>query len=214
MDGTVLNCSRHPKKSRDNKNLTVYDSKPFSDIWQLHVFVKNYFWFLGITAARSERFPPHQVCSSKSGNGRLPRVLVAFECWGKSKRRRGGASACRYEFARFVKIISYEDTPTTITKQRTEIPDKPCYYPIRDRNVSPMRLSTSRETKLTCMLQFIPIIILVFESGGCSFSMFICGLYFLWREILKRIRINLYVADRQKGAIKQIYFFHSTSFQN
>ena len=40
---------------------------------------------------------------------RMPRVLVAFECWGSVHRRLGGIPSAQYEHNRFVRIVQFLD---------------------------------------------------------------------------------------------------------
>jgi hypothetical protein len=56
-DGTEVNAYCGSANSKISTNQVAFDDRK---------------------SALSERFPPHQIGSSKSGNGKLPRVLCAF----------------------------------------------------------------------------------------------------------------------------------------
>jgi hypothetical protein len=110
-----------------NKNILVFDSK---------------------TAALSENFSPTQYKVSRGGNGRLPRVLVSFECWGTStKRNGGGSSSFIFEYAKFMGIIKCLDAPHPISRKESDIPNPPCYYPGSD-HCEPPRLRNSASVRI------------------------------------------------------------------
>ncbi len=85
-------------------------------------------------AAMSERFPMTQVGASASGNGTLPRVLVAFDCWGKCNRRYGGGLGAKYEYVKYIRIEEFLNPPKTVSKKQSEHPIHPHCYPKRDHS--------------------------------------------------------------------------------
>lgn len=118
LDGSEYYCG-HRMDHRISKDVVVYDSKD---------------------SALSERFPCHQVGSSRSGNGRYPRALVSFDCWGHNRRRLGGGQSTLYEYAKFIAIVQTLDAPFPISKQRSKTSVPPNFFgpvdfshPHRDR---------------------------------------------------------------------------------
>jgi hypothetical protein len=88
-------------------------------------------------AAISERFPANQVGAALSGNGTTPRILVSFDCWGKTHRRKGGIGAAKYQYCKFIRIEGFLDASKTVSKKNSEHPVKPHYYPKADRRKAP-----------------------------------------------------------------------------
>ena len=88
-------------------------------------------------AALSEKFPINQVGAALSGNGTTPRILVSFDCWGKTHRRIGGVGSAKYQFCKFIKIVNFLDASKTVSKKNCEHPVKPHYYPKADRRKPP-----------------------------------------------------------------------------
>ena len=87
--------------------------------------------------ALGEKFHPGQYGHSKSGNGVLPRVLVAFECWGKCRRRCGGGISSQYEFGKFVGIVECLDPHYPHSKKHAPAPVPPYFFPKRDLAAPP-----------------------------------------------------------------------------
>lgn len=115
-DGRIYFCKTGPQNRRITPDGVAFDTKE---------------------GAMSERFPINQVSPSKSGNGTSPRILVAFDCWGKSARRLGGAGAARYQYCKFNKIMAFLDAPKTVSNKNVDHPIKPHYYPRADRRKAP-----------------------------------------------------------------------------
>jgi hypothetical protein len=107
-------------------NVVVYDSK------------------LG---AESEKFAPNQVFPTRSGSGHKPRVLVAFDCWGKSVRRNGGGSCLLYENAKYVGILKCLDAPFPFSKKNSWIPSAPHFFPTSDHHLPP-RLPNDKNVRI------------------------------------------------------------------
>jgi hypothetical protein len=102
--------------------------------------------------ALGERFPSKQVGHPKSGSGVLPRVLVAFDCWGASTPRTGGALSCVYEFVKFVEIDQCLDPISPHSLKHATIPVAPHFFPKRDAT-QPPRQQSSRTTRVTLSLR-------------------------------------------------------------
>jgi hypothetical protein len=115
-DGRIYFCKTGPQNRRITPDGVAFDTKQ---------------------GAMSERFPTNQVSPSKSGNGTSPRILVAFDCWGKSARRHGGAGAARYQYCKFNKIMAFLDAPKTVSNKNVDHPIDPHYYPRADRRKAP-----------------------------------------------------------------------------
>ena len=111
VDGNVYWCRTGPQKRRITPDAIAMDSKQ---------------------AALSERFPLTQVGAATSGNGTLPRLLVAFDCWGKCMRRNGGVGAAKYEFVKYIRIEEFLNAPKTVSKKHCERPIEPNLFPKRD----------------------------------------------------------------------------------
>ena len=104
---------------RITKNMIVYDSQ------------------LG---AESEKFGLNQFRGSA---GALPRVFVAFDCWGKSiKRNGGGCSSFLFEYAKYIGIVKCLDPTYPNSKKQTPVPNPPQYFPKRDFFPPPRAQST------------------------------------------------------------------------
>ncbi len=112
-EGNLYWCRTGPQKRRITPNACAFDSREL---------------------ALSERFPSTQVGAASSGNGTLPRILVSFDCWGKSVRRTGGGGAAKYEFCKFVRIEDFLNSPQTGSKKMSERPTHPYHYPCKDRD--------------------------------------------------------------------------------
>jgi len=106
LDGTEYACG-HGMEPKISKDVVVYDTKE---------------------AALSERFPSNQVGRARSGNGRYPRALVSFDCWGYNRRRLGGGQSNLFEYAKFVAIIQTLDAPFPVPKQRSKTSVAPHYF--------------------------------------------------------------------------------------
>ena len=102
-------------------------------------------------AALSEKFPPSQVGSSKSGNGTIPRILVSFDGWGFTKRVYGGIPSYHFEYVRFVRIVECLDPPT-IPKRFCEVTAHPYYFGKADKYL-PQRERATRTVKAERMLR-------------------------------------------------------------
>ena len=107
-------------------NVVVYDSK------------------LG---AESEKFAPNQMFPTRSGSGYKPRVLVAFDCWGKSVKRNGGGSCLLYENAKYVGIVKCLDAVTPFSKKNSWIPTPPHFFPTSDHH-PPLRLPNDKNVRI------------------------------------------------------------------
>lgn len=115
-DGRIYFCKTGPQNRRITPDGVAFDTRDL---------------------AMAERFPANQVGAARSGNGTLPRILVAFDCWGKASRRMGGGGAARYQYCKFSKIISFLDAPKTTSKKQAEHPVVPNYYPKADHRPAP-----------------------------------------------------------------------------
>jgi len=112
-EGKLYWCRTGPQKRRITPDAVAMDSKQ---------------------AALSERFPLTQVGAATSGNGTLPRLLVAFDCWGKCSRRNGGVSAAKYEFVKYIRIEEFLNAPKTVSKKHAERPIQPNLFAKQDRS--------------------------------------------------------------------------------
>ena len=126
--GKVVNMGGKGPDSRITSQLKLYETKQ---------------------GALSEKFPPSQVGSSKSGNGILPRILVSFDGWGFTRRIYGGIPSYHFEHARFVRIVECLDPPT-IPKRFCEVGAN--YFGKADR-YSPQRERSTRTIKAERMLR-------------------------------------------------------------
>lgn len=113
-EGNLYWCRTGPQKRRITPNAVAFDSREL---------------------ALSERFPSTQVGAATSGNGTLPRVLVAFDCWGRASRRKGGGGAAKYEFCKFLRIEEFLNSPATGAKKTSERPTNPHYWPKQDKGL-------------------------------------------------------------------------------
>jgi len=112
-EGKEYWCRTGPQKRRITPDAVAMDSKQ---------------------AALSERFPLTQVGAATSGNGTLPRVLVAFDCWGKCSRRNGGVEAAKYEFVKYIRIEDFLNAPKTVSKKHSESPTQPNMFAKQDHS--------------------------------------------------------------------------------
>lgn len=78
----------------------------------------------------------------------MPRVLVAFDCWGESKQRIGGASSCTFEFAKFIGIVECLDPISPHSLKHTPIPAPPYFFSKCDR-APPPRNKSNRTIRVT-----------------------------------------------------------------
>ena len=115
-NGSVYYCKTGPQLRRITPYGVAFDSKD---------------------GALSERFPANQVGAAASGNGTTPRILVSFDCWGRTHRRLGGAGAAKYQYCKFIKIVDFLDASKTVSKKNVEHPVKPHFWPKADRRKPP-----------------------------------------------------------------------------
>jgi len=112
-EGNEYWCRTGPQKRRITPDAVAMDSKQ---------------------AALSERFPLTQVGAATSGNGTLPRMLVAFDCWGRCSRRNGGVEAAKYEFVKYIRIEDFLNAPKTVSKKQSERPTQPNMFARQDQS--------------------------------------------------------------------------------
>jgi hypothetical protein len=130
--GSPYNCS---SQKRITNNATVCESKK---------------------TALSEKFSCEQLGRTKCGSGHLPRVLVAFECWGNVyNQHSAGGATLTYEFVRFMCIEECLDNYISQPKNRSKLPIAPHYFPGPDRSEAP-RLRSSRSIHINRALVDFP----------------------------------------------------------
>jgi hypothetical protein len=78
-------------------------------------------------------------------------VLVAFDCWGASTPRTGGAFSFVYEFAKFIEIVECLDPISPHSLKHATIPVAPHFFPKRDTTLPP-RQQSNRTTRVTLSL--------------------------------------------------------------
>ena len=111
-DGYIYYCRTGPQKRRITPDAVAYDTKEL---------------------AMSERFPYDQIGAARSGNGTLPRILVAFDGWGKTHRRVGGGGSAKYEYLKFIRIERFLDAPESVSGKQSELASHPHYFGKIDR---------------------------------------------------------------------------------
>mmetsp|Transcript_17997 Transcript_17997/g.30263 ORF Transcript_17997/g.30263 Transcript_17997/m.30263 type:complete len:256 (+) Transcript_17997:130-897(+) len=97
--------------------------------------------------ALSERFPSNQFAGTKSGNGRLPRMLVAFDMWGHCRQRHGGVASKVCEYARFLQVVEYLDPPHPLVTRLVKRNVQPYNFPGPDTKHKPNRERVELEVK-------------------------------------------------------------------
>lgn len=149
VDGRVYNASAG-LQSRLSHHVICYDSKK---------------------AALSERLSPNQVGATKGGNGRYPRILVAFgklssllyspsinranssltdsptDVWGYVKKRYGGGSSFEVENAKLIRIEDFLDPPHPVPERLNTHYVAPFYQNPADHS-PPNRLRSSHHFKV------------------------------------------------------------------
>jgi len=117
LSGTEYFCRSGPQKRRITPSAVVFRTRQ---------------------EAMGEKFPPE--------NGRLamPRILVRFDCWGVCRKRLGGGgNSAVFEYAKYLGIVQFLDSPATISKKQCEHPTGPNAYPLADKPL-PLRRKIDR----------------------------------------------------------------------
>lgn len=134
LSGKPYNCG-YGKSRKITSNAIVFDTKE---------------------AALSERFPHNQHCGTKSGNGVMPRVLIAFDVWGFCRKRMGGGLSSQCEYVKFMTIVKYLDAPHPTVKRLSNYYVNPHFFPGPD-NTAPNRMRNSSRVKRYRAFEFYAI---------------------------------------------------------
>lgn len=78
----------------------------------------------------------------------LPRVLVAFDCWGECTPRTGGGLSCIYQYAKFSAIVECLDPISPHSAKHAPFPVSPNFFPKPD-TTKPPRRQNNRMTRVT-----------------------------------------------------------------
>lgn len=92
--------------------------------------------------ALSEKFSPYQTGHPKCGSGILPRILVAFECWGNVYKNPTSASSYIYENVKYMCIEQCLDNFPSQPKNRSKFPVAPHFFAGPDHAEAPRLRST------------------------------------------------------------------------